>query len=277
MAHHHMNHVKRPELWTMLLLINEQNIHVVRFSTAQSQSLILDVIELSGDSDFKTRLETAIYDNEPLLDDYAHTRVIIRATHFLLLPPNACDDATAEQLITGSLAEPVGDPVLADAYLDNEPRVAMMLPSGVFGFLKRTFNNCLIHSHISPLINAANAAAGSVNSGLWLFLDQNRMDAAVMRGGSLICANSFAFSYIDDAAYFALKLFETAHLSQQHDDIQLFGSHPLMPQLLEKLRRYVASVMPQLPAAQALKLGSDAPAVPFPLLHTALCITKLRN
>ena len=213
------------------------------------------------------------------LDVFAETRgrVEEHLGRILLLPPHASDDATAEQLITGSLAEPVDDPVLADAYLDNEPRVAMMLPSGVFGFLKRTFNNCLIHSHISPLINAANAAAGSVNSGLWLFLDQNRMDAAVMRGGSLLCANSFAFSYIDDAAYFALKLFETAHLSQQHDDIQLFGSHPLMPQLLEKLRRYVASVMPQLPAAQALKLGSDAPAVPFPLLHTALCITKLRN
>ncbi|MBR1543775.1 MAG: DUF3822 family protein [Muribaculaceae bacterium] len=266
-----MKNVNRPELWTLLLGIDEKKITVVRYSRAQQNSLMSDVIALSGQGDFKQRLETAVYDNEPLLQDYGTIRIVIRPENFLLLPPDVTDEAEAEQLLRASLASTTGEAVLADPPGDGDPRVAMLLQDGVFGFLKRTFANGMVYCHLSPLIRAATELAGTVaHRQMHINLEENAMDVTVTGEGRLEAANTFRFTDINDAAYFALKMWETLSLDQRSDELLLTGKHKDRGQLLETLRKYVETAMPEMLPATALKLGDKVTEIPYVLIQAAV-------
>ncbi len=160
---------------------------------------------------------------------------------------------------------------MADTLGDEEPRVAMLLEEGVFGFLKRTFANGQIYSHLTPLIKAATELSATVaHRQMHINLEETTMDVTVAGEGRLEAANTFSFKDINDAAYFALKMWETLGLDQRSDELLLTGKHKDRGQLLETLRRYVETAMPEMIPAKALKLGEKVAEIPHILLQAAV-------
>ncbi|MBR1804233.1 MAG: DUF3822 family protein, partial [Muribaculaceae bacterium] len=62
--------VKRPELWTLMLAVNERHLQFILYTPAQENSLIAREIPLKPAATWTAALENAVYDNPVLLDDY---------------------------------------------------------------------------------------------------------------------------------------------------------------------------------------------------------------
>ena len=272
--------VQRPELWTLELSLLPTGIDFMLYTEAAGESMhVGSIVVGSGsgvaplpDHERVKTIENAVYDNPVLLDDYKRVRVLVAAQHFVVLPPDTTDDQ-ASRLLAVAYPESAAD---TEAVVCRMPRcgqvIAFEMPKGLRSFLDRTFNTPQVYHHLYPLCeHYYRLNSGSGISRMFLNLHENAMDVVVYRRGELLMANTYPFTNLDDAAYFALHVWQSLELDQQVDEIQLTGRREHREELTASLRRYVKYVMPAIYPAAALRLGHDAALAPFDLILLSQC------
>ncbi len=260
-------------------------------NTLQHRSLVLDIDSASigfliygGGEDFETgtimldsslsdyrqALENAVYDNAQLLNDYANITIGIHSQHFALLPQELADKGLSEKILAASFTTIEGD-VLCHPIAGSDAAVACDLPSGVLGFLRRTFANATIMHHLAPLCNYCLKAYAEDTACLHISINQDEAHIVVVKQGLLQMANTFQFRALEDVAYYALNMWKTCGLDTSRDKVLLSGNNQLRRELTEQLRQWIAYVMPEVLATEALRLGRDAINLPFSLITLASC------
>lgn len=269
-------HVPHPELWTLELSVRPAGIDYMLHSEAAGEaiqvgSIAIQSVRPDGGTDVKA-VENAVYDNEVLLDDYRRVRVLVASPHFVVLPPDT-DDDDAERLLRVAYPETASTTEAAVCRLPLCGQVmAFEMETGLRGFLDRTFNTPQVCLNLYPLCeHYYRLNNGSTISRMFLNLRAGAMDIAVYRRGELLVANSYRFTDVEDAAFFALHVWQSMRLDQQSDEIQLAGSRELRDELATRLKRYVRYVMPAIYPAAALRIGRDMSAIPFDLILFSQC------
>ena len=146
------------------------------------------------------------------------------------------------------------------------------MPRGLRGFLDRTFNVPQVCHQLYPLCeHYYRLNKGSGIARMFLNLHDGSMDMVVYDRGDLLVANSYAFTNVDDAVFFALHAWQSLGLNQQDDEIQITGRRDQRDDIAERLRRYVRYVMPAIYPAAALRLGHDAVLAPFDRILMSQC------
>lgn len=261
-------HIEHPEAWELLVSIDDRQVNYVLYTTAVANSLITGQVAIADDS--LQSLEDAIYDTPELLNEYKRARVVVHSPHFVLLPIDAADE-DCEQLAHQAFPEDDGD-VAVSPMTQNGVKIAYLMPRGMQAFLGRTFNYPMVHHHLCALcehfmdLNRDEAA-----SRMYLNLNDGSMDMAIYRDGLLVCANSYAFTSADDAAYFAMNAWRAHGLNQLTDELQLMGDADMRSAITPLLREYVKYVMPAVFPAAAMQLGRNAMQAPLELIVLALC------
>ena len=260
-------------------------------NTLQHRSLVLDIDSASigfliygGGEDFETgtimldsslsdyrqALENAVYDNAQLLNDYDNITIAIHSQHFALLPQELADKGLSEKILAASFTTLEGD-VLCHPIAGSDAAVACDLPSGVLGFLRRTFANATIMHHLVPLCNYCLRAYAEDTACLHISINEDEAHMVVVKQGSLQMANTFQFRALEDVAYYALNMWKTCGLDASRDKVLLSGNNQLRRELAEQLRQWIAYVMPEVLPAEALQLGRYAINLPFNLITLASC------
>lgn len=259
--------IQHPEVWELLVLLDDRRVSYILYTPTVANSLITGEVALTDDS--LQGLEDAVYNTPVLLGEYRRVRVVVRSSHFLLLPPATSDEDCKALLGTAYIGDDGETTVCATAC---GIKVAYIMPRGMQAFLGRTFNYPLVYHHLHPLCDYFQSLnRGDDIARMFLNMRDGMMDMAIYRGGEIQCANSYPFASTQDAAYFALNAWRSHGLDQLTDELQLMGDGALRSAMSEELRKYVKYVMPAAYPAAAMQLGHNAVQAPLELVLLALC------
>lgn len=268
-------HLQHPELWRLVLGIDDDKLSYVLYSPAQENSLIMGDVPLPtvGD-DYLKAVENAVYDSGSLLlNDFGHVSVVVRSGRFMLLPPDlASDEALAHDTYVNLMPEAEGDFHMCHLMKTNID-VAFEMPKGLLSFLQRTFNMPTIVHHLHPICeHARQLNEGSETARMHVHVNAHTLDVVVFHAHSLQLANSFSFNDVQDALYYALHVWQSCNLNSREHEVVITGNDKARRgELTAALRKYVTYVMPGILPAAALRIGEKAHLAPQELILQALC------
>lgn len=263
-------HIPHPEQWRLALAIDRGRLDYALHHPHVDHSLMTGSVPLTSKG-MLTAVEDAVYDTPLLLSDYHDTRVLVRAPHFVVLPGQV-SLGDAAPLLAVAYPDDDDDEAAVSPLPANGVTIAYRLPRGLSAFARRTFASVTLLHHLAPLCeHYLGLNAGSTIARMFVNLHGTVMDLVVYRAGTLVCANSYPYRSLSDAAYFALSVWRHYGLDQERDELHLGGDGKARQGLAPLLRRYVKYVMPAIVPAAAMRLGSAASATPLELILTALC------
>ena len=263
--------IERPELWSLSLSISKKGVRFALYCTEQDNSLIArDIPFDDGEGPTLKKLENAIYDNPILLNDYKTTRISVESMQFMLIPPEYAGES--EEIMETMYPRHESD--LASCTLDSSDgiSIAYLAESGIMAFLSRTFPDAKICHHLRAETEyyQSKQEEGTTMGRMYITLVGERLDVVVFSRGELRFANSFMFSNINDAAYFALAAWSDTGLDSMSDEVQLYGDKESREKLTPILQRYISYVVPGIFPAQALSIGNDAVKAPIDIIYLSL-------
>lgn len=260
--------IQHPEAWELLVLIEDKRVRYTLFTPTVDGSLIIGDVARADDT--LQGLEDAIYDTPVLLNEYRRVRVLVRTSHFVMLPGGTADK-DCHLLVRQAFTGDDGD-VAVNEMPGGDVKMAYLMPRGMQAFLGRTFNYPEVYHYLFPLYGYFRELNhGNDVSRMFLNLRDSGMDVVIFRNGQLQCVNSYPFENADDAAYFALNAWRTHGLDQLTDELQLTGDNEVRAAMTPLLRQYVKFVMPAVYPAAAMRLGRNAMQAPLELILLALC------
>ena len=261
-------HIEHPEVWELLVSIADKQVDYILYTPSVANSLMMGDVAWVDDS--LQALEDTIYDTPLLLDDYKRVRVIVHSRHFVIFPDETPDE-DCMALLRQAFPGDDGDASVCRLPL-NGVKVAYLMPRGLQAFLGRTFNYPVLYHHLFPLCEHFKGLShGDDVAQMFLNLENERMDLAIYRDGTLQCANTYGFADLQDAVFFALKSWRSYGLDQLTDELQLMGDRTTCAALTPELREFVKYVMPAVYPAAAMRLGRNAMQAPLELILLALC------
>ena len=164
----------------------------------------------SSRDDLLSHIESAVYDNPRLLEDFA-THIIVTTPKALWIPAEFMEeDEFDENLFTCVYPAKLED-IRAD--VGNEEVCLYTLTPGLNSFLQRTLPGSRISSHLSVLKNKLEQMevfrlSGNVSSGnldrLYLNLRGAEVDIFVFKNGRFMSGSVHPYEGSSDVAYFAL-------------------------------------------------------------------------
>lgn len=260
--------IEHPEAWELLVSINDKRVNYILFTPTVANSLIASEVATVDDS--LQGLEDAIYNTPVLLNEYKRVRVVVHSQHFVLLP-SQCSDEDAMSLVLHAF--PGQDEEAAVCTLPQHGvKIAYLMPRGMQAFLGRTFSYPMTYHHLMPLCEYFKEQdRDSDISRMFLNVERDKMDLAIYRKGEFLCANTYPYTNVQDAAYFAMNAWRTYSLDQLTDELQLMGDNEVRAAMTPELRKYVKYVMPAVYPAAAMRLGRNAMQAPLELILLALC------
>ena len=263
--------LSNPEMWNLLLRVSRRELHVVAYSIVEDNSLLYRSFPLECSSDAYLRtLEEIIYDNPMLLSDFRRIYCVVETPALSVIPSGYTDESVREELFYATNPEFKGHILIEPTGARNATIVAG-IENDLIGFLRRTFHNAVICSHLSSLARFFSAKAGKGNSMRMLAnLRESSLDILIMQGGSLMLANTFSFSDAMDAVYYILACRNRIGLDPHNDELLLAGDTATREKIITVLRTYLARVMPAIFPPQMFKSGKDAMLAPFDLIVTPL-------
>lgn len=266
-------HIANPEMWVLQLSLQPECISFIAYAPEIPDSLISNTIDLhfAGENSYRKAVENAVYDNPVLLNDFSQVRILVQAPQFSLLPPGVT--ATVAQGLFQATYGPCSLSDFATCILPkSQLTIAFSMVEGLQGFLQRTFNMPPIYHHLYPQCEHLSRTERNHDTHHTLLnITGNRLDVVVTYQHQIILANSFIFKNIQEAAYYALHIFETLKLDQETNTIQLIAEKDVREGITPILRQYVRYVMPAIFPAAALRLGQAAMKAPRELILLALC------
>lgn len=262
--------------WHQILEISPELINVVRFT---ERHVIVERIPVEGDLTPLRNLENIIYDNDQLLQDYASCVLVVRNQHFMIVPPEVTSSEQAQALMSEVLTENTDEmEIILSEDVDNSccrlltddsnANVAMALPADLLNFLRRTFSNCPIVSHLKAIISHRLPEVESAQS-LLINIEDSHTDLVATDSGSLLLANTLPTGDPDDVAFFALKAWETFNLDQESGTICLRSDMNLddNTHLMGMLKQYVANVVPLPPFHDKFGRKVDGGNIPLSIAN----------
>lgn len=269
--------VDHSEHWRLMMRIGPDTLHTVLYSPMHDGSLIHRALPLDPAAPTKLKaLEACIYDNQLLLGDFSRISCVIECRETIILPPGLGDATDGEADDARQLIFSSAFPAFAGAtFLSPSGMTGTAVMAGtdadMLSFIRRTFFNVQISSHLSPLCRYFLSAAGrSSDRRLYAVLRQGATDIVATDRGRLMMANTFDTPEPSDAAYFILAVRQMLGLPDSAETM-LAGSAGLRELVTPILRRFPAPVMPVIFPSLMFRAGKDALNAPFDLIILPLC------
>ncbi|MDE6352116.1 MAG: DUF3822 family protein [Muribaculaceae bacterium] len=247
------------------------------YSPDVANSLIYKSIPLTTDEDSINveSLSEAIYNNPLLLSDFQRVSVIVRSSHYMLVPLPLADDSEMIERLLRERFSKVNDEtaIIVNKLPKLNAAIVFGVEPGIFNLLNRAFNNPPIYSHFYPLLTYFNDLRESGNYEATFFnVTPNALDVVLFKNetNNLDTVRIIPFRSINDAAYYAIS-YQTMTSGNLQGNILISGSRDTRMQLVSQLKQFVDTVMPVVFPSQIFKLGRASMTMPFELAVMPLC------
>lgn len=189
-------------------------------------------------SDFLHHIESTVYDNPRILDDFA-TRIIITAPKSLWIPAEMAEEDDYDEKYFTSIYPAESEDIFAD-FLDDKICLYTSAP-GLKSFLNRTLPGCRIQSHISML----ESSLGNNSSDLPVInvnIRQGEADILAYNQSHLISSSTQLWREIPDLAYRIFLLADAYGWPRHTLEINIIGSPEYSMALKEYLDQFVKNI-----------------------------------
>lgn len=183
--------------------------------------------EYSGASGNLLReIETAIYDNPRMLEDFA-THIVITTPYALWVPSEFTDEDEFDPNLFACVYNAQAEDIFSD--LGEEEVCLYSLTTGLKSFLGRTLPGCKVSSHLSILkqVFAENESSKvqenpqSNSKSIYVNIHGNLADIFAFSDGEFLCGASHEWVALSDIAYKVLLIAKTYYLNPEETDLTL--------------------------------------------------------
>lgn len=224
------------------------------------------------DENLLDRIESAVYDNPQILDDFSADIVVV-TPRTLLVPSElvADDDDEAARLYNRVYSAADPDVMISGA---GEAMALFSLTPGLKGFLQRTFPGARVHSHLGLMAERLRDRSSDMTR-LYLDIrhdngDENRnegeADFVAFHRRDVIMAATHRWSHPDDIKYHLFNIMRVFGLDPATTQVSVSGSAAFKSALVHDLRQDIAYVVMTMMPNMAVKAGMP--------LHLSLLLRK---
>ncbi|MDE7406823.1 MAG: DUF3822 family protein [Muribaculaceae bacterium] len=265
--------VDQPQLWRLLLRIDDATMDVAVLCNVADNSLIYRRLALDANLSQREALENVIYDNPLLLSDFARIDIVFDTANYAVMPAELTDDDVCKRTVLALRG--LDDDASYDFTLKRidavDVSVGMLIDSDVARVLRRTFNNPHFHHQFEPLICFFHSRCRLGSAGkMFAHLSAGQVDVIAFGADGLRIANRFVYREAADACYYILAARDMLKCDDS-DELLLSGPMTQRDEVSGTLREYVPYVMAVFFPSAMAKAGADAMKMPFELIILPLC------
>ncbi len=241
--------------WHLMIYISETGMSAFLKNHEEQTQPPVNLFETSwkfSEESLKHNIETAVYDNPRLLDDYA-TEIIIQSRKTLQVPTSIIDENEgADETLFCNIFSVEPDDIFSD--LNGEETTIYSLAPGLPAFLRRTLPGAKVKSHLSCLINyLRNRTSDKIR--IYCDVRKDEVDLIAFNGTNLISAATQEWSTPDDISYRILLLIQAYDLTAENVEIYLSGQKDGKIESAGRLRDLSLSVsLTAMPSAHNVNL-----------------------
>lgn len=197
---------------------------------------------ISGESYLK-HLEEAVYGNELLLNTDATIHVVVDSQDFALLPQGLAPEL--EHLTVESLHLRHGDDYVECQAPQSAHKIAFTLPTGVGGFLRRTFAMPIIHHHLWGAMEHHVVSDLKTGGNPMLHVNLRKdgiIDLVATSRGKLTLATGHTFRTVTDALYHTIHAWKLLNLDALNHALHYAGDSQLVGEFVPRVKEYLNQV-----------------------------------
>lgn len=228
-------------LWRLIIFISRRGMTaMLRHTEDPTQPLVL-LFETEWETDdahLLTRIESGIYDNPRVLEDYA-TDIIIRTETLTWVPTKIIDENEVEETIFSTIfptctAEPMTECV-------GDMTALFALTPGLEAFIRRTLPGARVRSHMGVLVEYMGKLAGNTTQ---VFVDiiSGQADILLFDKQRMSAAVTHHWVAVSDIGYRMCQVADSLGIKPKQLDVSLSGLTEQCNELKEILTPLCRSV-----------------------------------
>ena len=245
-----------PADWRLICVMSADGIYACLKNMEDPSEEILTILDErwdDGQADLLQKIESTVYDNPQLLDDFSADIAIVTSS-LLWVPPGETegedDGGTA---IFRSVYSCANEDVMIDE-LEGVDCLYMLAP-GLQSFLRRTFPGARCSSHLSITASRFRERAADMPR-VYIDIRNRYVDFVAFDGERLLTGVTHRWTGIADIKYHLMNLMEIHGLDPAATQVSLSGMREVKTPLVKELRKDMAYVMLTLLPSIA---GTDMP------------------
>ncbi|MDE5843343.1 MAG: DUF3822 family protein, partial [Muribaculaceae bacterium] len=232
--------------WRLIIYISHSGMRAFLIHISDKSRPILRLLAINWHADdpasLLSNIETAIYDNPRLLDDYA-TDIIIETSQVCFVPNNYLfDTEDAESEIFTALFPGEAKEILADPLSDVTALYSMT--HGLDGFFARTIPGARIRSHLAVMIENFRKSTTADSPAVYADIRNSEVDLILLRGKELLSASVQRWHTPEDIAYRIFNMLNAYSINPEVTKIYLSGLQKPIDYLMETISNYCAQLLP---------------------------------
>lgn len=258
--------------WRLIVSMSAYGIAAILKNLADpdmSPILLLKKERTSDDTDLLSFIESAVYDNPRMLEDFA-THIVITSSKALWIPADLMEDDEFDSSLFTCVYPVKEDDIFADS--GDEEVCLYSLAEGLNSFVHRTLPGCKISSHLTVLRHMfeememskiAGASDARIPRSIYVNVDDNLADVFVFNNGRFISGCSHIWKEHSDIAYDIMLAADNYNLDIRDCDLILSGNETISNNILSFCSDFFnsVSVVSQSPLAREYGLGTAIAAV----------------
>lgn len=249
--------------WRLTIEIEDSRIYAVLVNVEYEDVPPILLLDDSWEGRTENRLslvESALYDNPRLLDDFA-THIIIKEPKSLWIPTELTEDEEFDYSFFTSVYPASPDDICAGF---GERDTCIFLPvSGLKSFLHRTLPGSRISCHISVLKDSFEALesqsdAADADGSVYLSVQPGFVDIFAFQKGRFLCGASQEWRATSDIAYKAVLAAHAYGLDLEHTRLIIRADHSKVQEIRTLINDFFKEIL-----SLRLPEGHEALNMPF--------------
>lgn len=184
------------------------------------------------DSEILKNIETTVYDNPQILDDFS-TEIIISTDKILWVPTEKLENEDDAVKFFNCVYESEEVDIMEDSG-ETETCLYTMVP-GLVSFIRRTLPGSRINSHLTLLKNYVEEEI-SGSSVIFVNLQADTLDIIVFKEKKLCCASVHQWQEAADVEYIIFLAAEAFSLDKKVCNIRIAGKKEPIPEIIRFLQ-----------------------------------------
>ncbi|MDE6294583.1 MAG: DUF3822 family protein [Muribaculaceae bacterium] len=245
-------------LWRLVIYISRKGMtSLLRHIEDASQPLVR-LFSVSWDVDdarLLSKIESTIYDNPRVLEDYA-TDIIVESRYVTWVPSRLVQEEEIEEEVFTSVFPTLSDTPMTDTAGDLT--ALFSLTAGLSAFIGRTIPGARVRSHLTVLADYLRNITGD-SPAVYADIRENEVDILLFHNRKMLAAVTHDFSAVSDIGYRIFQLLDTYNVNPAEATVSLSGKEENVSELSAILSPYCREVgMTPLPVDSADNIPAAA-------------------
>ena len=228
-------------LWKLVISISSREIMALmkHVEDKELKPRMMFRVPLEGEeSTILRRIESAVYDNPRIMDDYS-TEIIITTPKTVWVPAELLEDEESEASYLTEIYPAEDEDIFSNAN-EEEGCIATFLP-GLLSFLNRTLPGCRIYSHIFLLNREFNGSHQDM-SRIYVSIRDGEADLLAYRKGELLSASTHSWEAVADIAYYIFLLADAYSIDHEKMEVFISGTQENKKALETQMKEIISHV-----------------------------------